>query len=392
MKTILIFTDNIRGHHPEFLHHIYDMGRQMEGCSFVFVVPENFPAVRGNFEWRDAANIEWEYIPTAEIEAYSKRGAIGQSKARSEIINRVAERYGATHVYVQTLMYMLPAAPWKLKRGLRMSGIIYKIYLYEKSSRLRRLADRILYRIISGSGKIERAYVLNDAHAAAELNRSYSTEKFAYLPDPVNRIEAEEDRASVRKKLGVAPEAKMLIHIGALAARKGTMDVLEAATLISKEEVKGMNFVFAGRVDEEIKACFYERVDSLRERGVNISVFDEFCSYEFIAGLCVAADAILIPYRQSAQSSGIIGYAAQYGCPVIATDEGMIGALVRDYSLGVTCRPDAEAIADACRRLEPGKLRAESRYMEEHSVGAFSDVLRRDFESVKESVKKEKAI
>ncbi len=43
-----------------------------------------------------------------------------------------------------------------------------------------------------------------------------------------------------------------------------------------------------------------------------------------------------MPYSNTAQSSGIIGYCAQFKTPVVVPNHGLLGKLVRRYSLGYT--------------------------------------------------------
>ena len=45
---------------------------------------------------------------------------------------------------------------------------------------------------------------------------------------------------------------------------------------------------------------------------------------------------MLIPYKFVNQSSGIIGYSAQFQLPVIGPKEGLIGKLIKRYKLGYT--------------------------------------------------------
>lgn len=64
-------------------------------------------------------------------------------------------------------------------------------------------------------------------------------------------------------------------------------------------------------------------------------VFDEFCSYQFIADWCRACEAILVPYLMAYNSSGCIGYAAQCDKPVIGPSYGLLGRLIKKYNLGI---------------------------------------------------------
>jgi glycosyltransferase involved in cell wall biosynthesis len=59
-------------------------------------------------------------------------------------------------------------------------------------------------------------------------------------------------------------------------------------------------------------------------------------------------------------SSGVLGWAAEARKPVIAQDYGLVGALVRDYGLGLTVdTTDPARITEAMSQLlQPGQLEA----------------------------------
>ena len=66
-----------------------------------------------------------------------------------------------------------------------------------------------------------------------------------------------------------------------------------------------------------------------------------------------AADAVLLPYRRShIGTSGVLQRAAASGRPVVATDVGQVGPLVRDNGLGVVVEPESpQALADGIADL-----------------------------------------
>ena len=167
----------------------------------------------------------------------------------------------------------------------------------------------------------------------------------------------------------------MFIHFGALAERKGTIQIIDSLQFLSKEECERYVFVFAGRVFPDIKEAFYAGVAKYQS-SVCIHVKDEFCSFEYLAALCDACDAILMPYLETAQSSGVIGYAAQFGKPVIAPDEGLVGKLVQNYQLGITCNCSAESLAGAYRQIAESQVEAPPlTYCKDHRVIDFQSVI-----------------
>ena len=117
-------------------------------------------------------------------------------------------------------------------------------------------------------------------------------------------------------------------------------------------------------VIEDIKKDFYEKIEKLKNN-VQIIVFDQFCEYSIFAELCTIADYIIIPYKNTAQSSGICSYAAQFKVPVIGPAEGLLGTLIRDNGLGYTINGiNAEKIArfissEEYKNIETDKIKAE---------------------------------
>jgi glycosyltransferase involved in cell wall biosynthesis len=71
------------------------------------------------------------------------------------------------------------------------------------------------------------------------------------------------------------------------------------------------------------------------------------------------AAAVVLPYRRL-DSSGVLATAIGYRRPVVVTDVGSLGEIVREFGAGeVVPVDDASALAEACTRLlEPKALAA----------------------------------
>jgi glycosyltransferase involved in cell wall biosynthesis len=78
-----------------------------------------------------------------------------------------------------------------------------------------------------------------------------------------------------------------------------------------------------------------------------------------VPGLMAHAAAVVLPYRRL-DASGVLATAIGYRRPVVVTDVGSLGEIVRDFRAGeVVPVEDATALADACTRLlRPGALAA----------------------------------
>ena len=82
-----------------------------------------------------------------------------------------------------------------------------------------------------------------------------------------------------------------------------------------------------------------------------------FVPDEEVVTLLEGASAVVLPYRQH-DSSGVLATAIGYGRPVVVTDVGSLGEIVREFGAGKVVPPDDPgALAQACNELlEPGEL------------------------------------
>jgi hypothetical protein len=215
---------------------------------------------------------------------------------------------------------------------------------------------------------MDKIYTLNDVGSAKRLNDIYQTANFYYLPDPVPSINKECVK-NVRQDLGIKPSDKMYLHFGGLSERKGTLVILEAITKMNPDELSDKVFVFAGVIYDRLKERFYALKKTL-DKKARIIVYDEYCPYALINDLCESCDVILIPYQNTSQSSGVIGYASFFNKPVIGPSRGLLGRLVKEYDMGATLD---EINADSIRKAVCKKVPAHScNYHKSHTVSDFT--------------------
>lgn len=374
---IVIFDDKIDGHHLEYVHHLYEMALTRPKHRFIFVIPDMFNDVKDKFGWINANNITFDLIPRDKV--LIKEGNIIHSIRKSATIVKLVKmyykKYNADIVFMNSIMSIIPASLFYFNSKVKISGIIYQIYLYRdsKSSLLLKMMDRIKYIVLSKKRTYAFIFILNDDSSANKLNSIYKTDKFKYLTDPY--IPLKEENVDIRRYYNIPVDHKLLIHIGSLERRKGTLVILDSILKLPQENKCRYTFFFAGRVDKDIKVEFYEKIKAIE--GVNVVVKDEFCSYGFFASLCKVADAILLPYLLDSASSGIIGYASQFNTPVIATSTGLIGELVKEYNLGhLLPSVNAFSLIHAYYLLDMGLLnKPDNTYCSTHTVDEFNETI-----------------
>jgi glycosyltransferase involved in cell wall biosynthesis len=84
-----------------------------------------------------------------------------------------------------------------------------------------------------------------------------------------------------------------------------------------------------------------------------------FLSNDEVRDVMAHAAAVVLPYRQL-DSSGVLATAIGYRRPVVVTDVGSLGEIVREFGAGEVIPPgDPQALAEAATRLlEPEALAA----------------------------------
>ncbi|MCQ2181838.1 MAG: glycosyltransferase [Bacteroidales bacterium] len=366
---ILFYETILSGHRLEYLHHLYMMSAGEPETEFHFVVPEEFDKVKGLFEWPQADNIHVETLPGEDPSSidFSVRNLLRRQIKRMRTVNRLVKKYRIDAVFSIWLLDYFPLAPLFLKRGVKLDGVLYGI-LSPDSFKYSYLAHRSCYRNL---------YVLNDSRSVSALNGKYRTDKFKFLPDPFMPI-PDEGASDFRKKYGIPDDKIVFAHFGGLTERKGTMLIVESIKELPPEKRDRYVFVFAGKIYDDISEKLHSECRLLAD-SANIIIKDEFCSYEYLASLCRSCNAILMPYFITNQSSGIIGYASQFGKPVIAPSENLLGRLVSENSLGYLLpETSAGALVEAYAAVENGMVPEPSKaYCEANSISSFIDAIRK---------------
>ena len=382
---IAIFSSDIRGHYLEYIHHVYEMAAEDSQNKYYFILPDRFLEIRRFFKWKELNNIEFclfKSICDKPTDSYWQQ-CINSLKICS-LLKQYLKQYKCEILYVNTIMYLLPFAPVLLKScNCKVMGIIYKIYLYEDGNLLSRIVNRIKYLLLSKCSLFSNVLVLNDSDSAMKLNEIYATNKFQPIPDPFVKLPVKDD-FNFRKIYDIGSDKVVYAHIGALSINKSTIEILTSLKYLDEQEKQHYVFVFAGSVHDEIRGQFYHLLEVLKSE-IRIIVEDRFCSYEELASFCRNSDALLIPYKRTSQSSGIIGYASQFGCPVIAPSKGLLGNLVKQYKLGILIDDiSPECLVNAYRVIANRDCEKPSeQYCNEHDAGRFQLVLKSCINQIK---------
>ena len=127
----------------------------------------------------------------------------------------------------------------------------------------------------------------------------------------------------------------MLLFFGLIRARKG-LEVLIRALPQIVEAVPTARLVVAGDPVDPVRP--------LRELAAELGVASKidwrlaFLPAEEISGLLGRASVVVLPYRRGV-SSGVLATALGYGRPVVVSDVGALGDIVRHFEAGRVVPP-----------------------------------------------------
>lgn len=369
----LVFTTNIYGHFVEYIHHLCVAAAETNDRQLYIYVPSTFLEKKELLSWPDTKKIHFDYYEEAEVDTGNY---FRDSYNAARILGKKTKEIRPDSILLLAMMQVMPFVvffvPWRIK----VSGIIYNIYLYKwkKESFVRKVEDAVKYLLFSKCPLFGSVFILNDSVSAKILNRIWRTDRFIYLPDPCPNLISEKLQ-NIRSVLNIPEGKKVFLHFGSLTRRKGTLNVFDIISGLSEEIQKNTCFVFAGRIWDDLRDDFYQKYELLKDK-TQIIVYDQFCTYEFFGSLCKSSDFIVLPYMNTSNSSGIISYGSLFGVPVIVPANGMVPKLVRKYKMGIVVKGDfVEEMVDIMPMLLKSTIISSDMYVKCHTIDEFSKVI-----------------
>ncbi len=372
---ILVFNTSLRGHYLEYFHHIYMGALQRPEKHFLFAYPEEDASQLKQMEWPSSPNVTLKPVKGLNVTG----SIIKKARLYSKALGREVETVKADEVILTNIMQYLPFLPIYVHKT-KVKGIIYTIYLYlwKTDGIKKRIFDIVKFLIFKRSKVVHKVYVLADNSAAVCLNKLYKTDKFDFICDPVVRVNKDNVR-DLREELGVSQNKVFVLHAGDLSCRKGTIALLKGLVSCDNTVLDRYYFLFAGRISPSIKNEFDELYNQLQTKTKDVKLITGFIPFDFLGSMIFTSDLLMLNYLQTAQSSGFIGYAADFGKPVVVINNGLLKKNVRKFKLGYVI-PDAspDTIRDFLDCYQKGCYEpspCSSKYVETNSIENFSDTL-----------------
>ena len=372
-KKILIYSTSDRGHHLEYIHHLHEAAVKDIQREYIFAVPLGIKEKGKMLQWTDASHVGFRYL--LDEECISGNGWKANF-SRVKMIKRLCMEFHPTDFFLITLMAMMPFLAILNIGNIKFSGIVYNIYLYDwkQMSMLTKIKNIFIYGLLTKLAKFKRIFILNDSTAVAVLNKVWHTGKFVYLPDPI-AIPNMGDNYQKPDELPEKGQKTIFLHAGGMDDRKGTLEIFEMMSNLTAEQKEKTCFVFAGSIAEHIRTKFFEEYERLKQE-CNIVLYYGFCDYDLLISLCWYSSYLLLPYKNTSMSSGIIAYGANCGTPVIVPNRGLLGKLVKRFKLGICLKGEFnDTFLCQLDSLCANNLKTVSGYIRKHTISDFTDTI-----------------
>lgn len=234
--------------------------------------------------------------------------------------------------------------PFPLPRRLETQKASFKMRL----TQFRKICQ---VRWFSMNRCIDKMFILNDQKVAGFFNSiSGRPSLFEAIPDPLPLHLQEVETTSQPARL---EGRRHLLFIGSINRRKGLLETLRALDCMPDSMKAMVHLRIVGRfLDPELRDEAVAKVDVLIQDGYSIELLEGWVSDAQFVFEMQQCDLVLAPYVGFHGSSGVIGHAAFFAKPLLATCDGLVGEIVRERCLGeVVQTRDTTLYADAIVRF-----------------------------------------
>ena len=354
---ILFFNLGVGGHYPNYVQYLieYWSEEKLSGNFYIVVLQEfleKHERIVTLAESYEEKNIKFVSI-TAEEEGQLKTKKSKLDKFLSDfqewkLLCKYASALKATKCSVAIIdRYLVPIAISD-RCPCPVSGIYYRPSLhYVKFSnyqpswkdKLQHFREKFLLSRVMHKKNVKTLFFL-DSFAVSYLNEKYQgNAKAIYLPDPVKVYDKSNfELNKIREGIGISPERKIFLLQGVLNdPRRGVKQLLEAIDLLPSNLCQKLCLLLIGEATTLKRSEYNYKIQEIcHSKPVEIIARYEFIKERELHQYFNLADAILAPHQRHVGMSGTLILAAAAGKPILSSNYGLIGEVVKQHGLGLT--------------------------------------------------------
>lgn len=355
---IMLFELDTRGHHPGYVQHLvkYWCEQKLPGHLDVLVsqkfMQQHFNIVDIGLRCPQKTIKFVAITPEEEAMLFdsaklenSFTGRIQRAFQEWDLLRKYAVALGTTHCLIMYLDTIL----LRLALGTRFPCSFYGIYFRpifhyknfanyvpHRRERIWQLRDKVCLSRLLSYVNFKTLFCL-DPFAVEHINKYYNYSRSVYLPDPVQIYTYTESQVEeLKTNLEIDSGRKVFILFGVLGRRKGIYQLLDAVQILPPNLAHKFCILLIGPIGLEEKELLQTRIAEISQSlPVQIICRHEFVTDQEIQPYFQIADVVLAPYQRHIGMSAILVRAAAAQKPVLVSDFGLMGEMVRRYKLGL---------------------------------------------------------
>ena len=350
----MLFDLSIRGHHPNYLRHLikYWYDHKLSGSLSIVVSPK-FLLEHGEVVALavscSQSQVKFVSITTEEETALNSRKSFLKRAVRNfqewKLLRKYTALLKATHcliMYFDTYELLLALGA---QSPCPFSGIYFRPtfhygefsnYQFSWREALQKWREKLLLSRLANNLQLKTLFCLDPFVSKYLGSKFLSRVNAVTLPDPVETFDRYEFQShDCRQKLGIEPNRRVFLLFGSLTSRKGIWQLLEAIETLSPSLCQNMCLLLVG--ESNVETQLTSKIKAIcQAKSIQIISRYEFIPEPEVPTYFQLADVILAPYQRHVGMSGILLLAAAAQKPVLSSDYGLMGELVRSYKLGIT--------------------------------------------------------
>ena len=349
---LMVFDLIVGGHHGSYIQHLveYWVKQNLSGELFIVVSPQFLPRhadVVKLISEHSLGNINLIAIAPEEEAALNSNGSpikrILRAVGEWNLLCKYAKSLQATHCLI---MYFdtcwLPLVLGK-QAPCDFSGIYFRPTLHyqnfadyspTRQEKMQQWREKLTLTRILRHSQLRTLFSI-DPFAPKYIETKFKS-KVRVLPlaDPVKLDKFSElPSVNFQDKLGIEAERKVFLLFGALTGRKGVSQLLEAIDLLPDDLCQQSCFLLVGEGNKQHIQAQGKRI--CQAKPVQIISNCQFVPEQDVPQYFQLADFVLAPYQKHIGMSGILLLAAAAQKPIISSNYGLMGELIRRYQLGL---------------------------------------------------------
>ena len=157
---------------------------------------------------------------------------------------------------------------------------------------------------------------------------------------------------------------------------KGTVELIQSFKLLPDDISANICVIIAGKPRNDIKELIEKLIKNVNN--VQVVYIDNFIDENEMKALFGQSDIILMPYKNSEASSGVLGHAISANKPVISSAQGLLGELIQKYWVGEILdeiTPGNIALSIQKSLLTKYPIKDNTIFLREHSPYNFAKII-----------------